>query len=83
MHAGDIGARRGEQALHDFADLPIARCPQAPFLARIRALRDNDTAYDAAYLALAEMLSAPLVILDARLTSIPGHTARVISLSRC
>jgi predicted nucleic acid-binding protein len=48
-----------------------------PFLGRMWELRDNLPAYDAAYVALAETLDAPLVTLDARVASAPGHRARV------
>jgi predicted nucleic acid-binding protein len=75
--AGTIGAERGREALSDLADFPIVRYPHEPFLARIWALRHNASAYDAAYLALAEALPAPLVTCDGRLASAPGHTARV------
>ena len=40
-------------------------------------LRTNLTAYGAAYVALAEVLDAPLVTLDARLAGAPGHGARI------
>jgi predicted nucleic acid-binding protein len=40
-------------------------------------LRHNVTAYDAAFLALAEALEAPLVTCDARLSRAAGHTASV------
>jgi predicted nucleic acid-binding protein len=46
-------------------------------LPRIWELRHNVTAYDAAYLALAETLAAPLVTCDGRLGSAPRHTAKV------
>jgi predicted nucleic acid-binding protein len=46
-------------------------------LARIWQLRANATAYDAAYLALAEVLRAPLLTFDARLAKSPGHTALI------
>lgn len=44
---------------------------------RIWALRGNLTAYDAAYVALAELLDAPLLTTDARLAGAPGNDARV------
>jgi predicted nucleic acid-binding protein len=75
--AGTISAGRGQEALSDLADFPIVRYPHEPFLRRIWALRHNVTAYDAAYLALAEALPAPLVTCDGRLASAPGHSARV------
>ena len=74
---GSLSSGRGAEALQDLADFPIARYPHQPFLARIWALRHNVTAYDAAYLALAEALSAPLVTRDSRLASAPGHEARI------
>ena len=75
--AGTFGADRGAEALEDLADFPIARYPHQPFLSRIWELRHNVTAYDAAYLALAEVLAAPLVTRDAKLASTTGHQARI------
>jgi predicted nucleic acid-binding protein len=56
----------------------LHRYPHDVLLPRIWELRQNVTAYDAAYLALAEVLVAPLVTCDSRLSSAPGHTAEVI-----
>lgn len=75
--AGDLSAARGAEALDDLADLSIARYPHEPLLPRIWELRANATAYDAAYLALAEALDAPLLTRDARLASVPGTVAVV------
>jgi len=77
LRSGQIDEARGMQALDDLASLRLARYPHDMFLPRIWELRLNATAYDAAYLALAEALSAPLVTRDARLGGIPGHSARV------
>jgi predicted nucleic acid-binding protein len=68
---------RAECALRDFSDLRIERYPHHLFLGRIWQLRENATAYDAAYLALAEALDAPLVTTDRKLAEVPGHAARV------
>lgn len=76
-YAGRITARRGRQALDLLEDLPLTRWPHLPFLARIWRLRANLTAYDAAYLSLAEALDAPLVTRDGRLAGAPGHRAKV------
>ncbi len=70
--AGDLTAARGEEALRDLADLPIQRYPHEPLLDRIWQLRNNLTAYDAAYVALAEGLDAEFLTLDKALARIPG-----------
>jgi predicted nucleic acid-binding protein len=46
-------------------------------LGRVWELRDNVTAYDAVYLALAEVLDAPLLTFDRRLAAAPGHAASI------
>lgn len=66
--AGDLDAGRASHALDDLAALPILRFPHEPLTARIWALRDDLSAYDAAYVALAEALEARLLTRDARLT---------------
>ena len=75
--SGAMDAQRSEQALEDLADLPLNRYPHNIFLQRIWALRRNLTAYDAAYVALAEALDAPVVTRDGALARAPGHSARV------
>ena len=74
---GEMEPERARQALTDLLDLPIIRYPHDAFLFRIWELRQNVTAYDAAYIALAEALSAPLLTLDARLAASAGHMASV------
>jgi len=73
--SGEMDAERGREALRDLADIPINRYPHDVFLPRIWELRPNMTAYDAAYVALAETLPAPLLTRDTRLASAPGHAA--------
>ena len=73
----EMTAKRGEQALRDLEGLPIARYPHDLLFPRIWRLRHNMTAYDAAYVALAEALPAPLLTRDARLASAPGHRAAI------
>ncbi len=75
--AKELTPERGREALADLADFPLHRYPHDVLLPRIWELRSNVTAYDAAYLALAETLVAPLVTCDARLASAPRHAARV------
>ena len=69
---------RALDLLTDFDDLPLQRWPCADGLRR-RAfqLRDNLSAYDAMYVALAEGLGCPLVTRDARLARSSGHDARI------
>ena len=76
---GHISAKRAEDLLTDFEDLPLQRWPAADALRR-RAfqLRDNVSAYDAAYVALAEALECPLVTRDERLARSSGHTAQIL-----
>jgi len=73
--AGELNATRGLQAIEDLSDFPLTRYPHDLFLPRIWELRHNLTAYDAAYIALAEALDAPLLTRDARLASAAGHNA--------
>ncbi len=75
--AGDIGDDRGRAALTDLADLPLQRYPHGLLLPRIWGLRNNLTAYDAAYVALAEALDAVLLTRDKRLATAAGHHARI------
>jgi len=75
--AGAITPARAQEAFEDLADLPLVRYPHLMLLPRVWDLRKNATAYDAAYLALAEAIGATLVTRDAALASIPGHGARV------
>lgn len=70
--AGDVPAARGAEALRDLADLPLTRHGHIPLLDRVWQLRANLTAYDAAYIALAEALDAVLVTRDAALARVPG-----------
>lgn len=78
--SGELDSVRGVEALEDLVDLPLIRYPHDIFLPRIWQLRHNASAYDAAYLALAEALDASLVTVDGGIATIPGHRARVILL---
>ena len=74
--AGVISTARAAIALDDLRALSATRYAHAPLLPMIWQLR-NLTAYDAAYVALAIALDAPLVTLDARLARSPAHRATV------
>jgi predicted nucleic acid-binding protein len=67
-----IQPSRAGAAVGDFAELPFVLAPHWPLLARCWELRDNLSAYDAAYVALAELVGAPLVTTDRRLANAPG-----------
>jgi predicted nucleic acid-binding protein len=72
-----IDAQRGQEAIDDLTVWPLTRYPHDLFLARIWALRHNLTAYDAAYVALAETLEVTLVTCDTRLAASVGHRATI------
>lgn len=73
---GEVPPDRARLCIQNLAQLRIERHPHVPFLGRIWDLRPNLTPYDAAYIALAESLDAPLMTLDARMAGAP-HRARV------
>lgn len=72
-----LAAARARRAIRRLAVLPLVRWPQTPLLSRVFALRDQLTAYDATYVALAEGLGATLLTRDARMARAGGHRARV------
>jgi len=72
-----ISSERASEALGDLLLLRILRHPHSSLLPRIWHLRQNLTAYDAAYVALAENLDAVLLTRDTRLAAASGHRARV------
>ena len=68
---GELKPERAQQALEVMAEFPVTRYDHEPLLGRIWELRENLTAYDAAYVALAEELNATLVTRDRRLSPVP------------
>jgi predicted nucleic acid-binding protein len=73
----EISAERAEYVRQDFESLRIRRYGHRALTERIWALRENLSAYDATFVALAETLDLPIVTCDARLAAAPLHTARV------
>ena len=71
-----ISAERGAEALSDLVDFPLTRYPHFVLLTRIWEMRHDLTAYDAAYLALAEALDARLITRDRALAK-AGSRVRV------
>lgn len=70
--AGLVSSDAASLAHADLLDLRVSLFPYSPFATRIWELRDNVTAYDAWYIALAESLNADLATLDVRLSQAPG-----------
>jgi predicted nucleic acid-binding protein len=75
--AGEISSDRGRTSLADFSDFRIYRYAHHALLPRVWELRANLTAYDAAYVALAEALDARLVTRDRALAAAPRHRATI------
>jgi predicted nucleic acid-binding protein len=74
---GVLGAARGREALRLLASFPLTRHEHSSLLPRIWALRANLTAYDATYIALAEVLEGTLLTRDKRLAAVRGHYASI------
>ena len=74
---GALSPERSHLALYRLSTMRITRYPHTALLARVWELRRNVSAYDAAYVALAETLNAPLVTMDARLARASGIRATV------
>ena len=75
--AGDITARRFKAAVQDLVALPMVRYPTGPFMTRAYELRANVTAYDTAYVALAEALACTLLTADGRLARAPAVACKI------
>jgi predicted nucleic acid-binding protein len=77
VRAGEVSADRAAEAIADLADLDLHRHPHLDLLTRAWKLRDNISAYDAMYVALAKAIDAPIVTCDGPLAKAPGHRARI------
>ena len=77
VHRDEIPDRRAEEAVIDLLRLRIDLYAHRPLMGRIWQMRHNFSAYDAAYVALAEKLDATLVTIDARLAGASGHRATI------
>ncbi len=77
VRTGRFDERRAGQALADLTAFPLRRMSHVPLLPRIWELRENATAYDASYLALAEAVAAPLVTADAKLHGVPDVSCEI------
>jgi predicted nucleic acid-binding protein len=69
---GSVTGQRASQALQDLTDLAIERVAHSILLPRVWELRANYTAYDACYVAVAELFHAPLLTYDAKMANATG-----------
>ena len=76
----DMSGVRAEKALQIYEGIVLNRYSHTILARRIWELRHNWTAYDSAYIALAEALDAPLITRDRALASRSGHRAQVLVL---
>ena len=77
VREGELDAGSAALALDDLRALDVQRHSHEPLLDRVWALRENLTAYDAVYVALAESLETTLLTCDGRLARAPGMARRV------
>lgn len=77
VRTGEVSPDRAAEAIADLADFDLHRHSHIDLMMRAWKLRQNLTAYDAVYVALAEALEAPMVTCDTRLAKAPGHRARI------
>ncbi len=75
-----ITSTTAADAVHHFAGADIEYVPVWPLTERIWTLRDNLSAYDACYVALAEDLACPLVTTDVRLSTASGLKPQIITV---
>ena len=72
----EVSPERAAQAVEDYQDLPLRLHNHRPLLARMWELRNNFSAYDAGYVALAERLEAEFLTADDPLArSVRAHTS--------
>jgi predicted nucleic acid-binding protein len=81
VRIGALSPDRALEGIDQLKLLKIRRIPHEPLLDRIWALRDNLTAPDATYVALAEAIDAPLLTTDARLARAPGSRCEIRLIS--
>ena len=77
VRAGEVTTARAAEAITDLSDLDLHRHTHLDLLTRAWQLRENITAYDAMYVALAEALDATVITCDVPLAKAPGHRARI------
>jgi predicted nucleic acid-binding protein len=74
-----LSSRLAERALHDLELLRISMIPYTDIGQRMWELRDNLSAYDASYVAVAELLEVELLTFDARIRRAPGPRCNFVA----
>jgi predicted nucleic acid-binding protein len=77
VREGTLARKRAEEAIEDLIAVRVTRYAPVLLLNRIWQLRQNLSAYDAAYVALAEELESPLITRDQGIAAAPGHAATI------
>ena len=77
VREGTLTRKRAEEAMEDLIAVRVTRYAPVVLLRRIWQLRQNLSAYEAAYVALAEELKAPLITRDQKIAAAPGHSATI------
>jgi predicted nucleic acid-binding protein len=80
VRRSEVDSWRASAAIEDLQDFEAIRYPHEPLLTRAWELRENFSAYDGVYVALAESLGAPLLTCDGRLSRapLPGITVELV-----
>jgi predicted nucleic acid-binding protein len=77
VRMGEVSPSRADEVIADLGDLDLHRHAHLDLLARAWTLRDNVSAYDAVYVALAEAMEATIVTCDGPLAKAPGSRIRI------
>lgn len=77
VRMGEVSSGRADEAIVDLADLDLHRHPHVDLLGRAWKLRDNVSAYDAMYVALAEAIEATIVTCGRPLAKAAGRGTRI------
>jgi len=77
VRTAEVSSGRAAEAIEDLTELDLHRHAHLDLVGRAWKLRNNLSAYDAMYVALAEAIDAPIVTCDGPLGTAPGHRARI------
>jgi predicted nucleic acid-binding protein len=77
VNEGELDPSAAREAIEDLRELDLQRHAHEPLLDRVWELRQNLSAYDAVYVALADALDTVLLTCDGPLARAPGAARRV------